>query len=68
MANQSELSALTAAAKQGDEQAISRLKAMRKAQKESSRRTEELRLRLLQLTDRHWEQAVSILKGWMNKD
>ncbi len=68
MANQSELSALTAAAKQGDGQAIARLKALRKEQKESSRRAEELRLRLLQLTDRHWEQALSILKGWMNKD
>ncbi len=68
MANLSERNALTAAAKQGDAQAIASLKARRKAQREASRRAEELRMRLLQLTDKHWDQTISILKGWMDKD
>ncbi len=67
MANQSERNALVNAAKLGDAQAIATLKAMRKAHKDASRRTEELRGRLLQLTEKHWDQTISILKGWMNK-
>ncbi len=68
MVNQSERRALTAAAQSGNEEALANLKALRKAQKEISRRTEELRVRLLQLTNRHWDQTICIVKGWMNQD
>ncbi len=59
---------IMALAKNGDADALSQLKEWRKAQKETSRRVEELKLRLLQLTDKHWEQSISILKGWLVKD
>ncbi len=65
MANQSMLKSL-AAAKAGDPQALAELKALRKAQKECSLRVEELKLRLLLLTEKHWDQSVSILKNWLN--
>ncbi len=68
MANLSERKSLTAAAKLGDEQAIASLKAQRKAQREASLRAEELRMRLLQLSEKHWDQTICILKGWMDKE
>ncbi len=59
---------IIALAKKGDANAINQLKEIRQSQKATSRRVEELRLRLLQLTERHWEQSVTIIKTWLAKD
>ncbi len=55
-------------AKAGDSQALQELKEWQRTQKETSRRVEELRLRLLQLSEKHWEQSICILKGWLNRE
>lgn len=47
-----------------DAPALAELRAQRKAQRDGSRRVEELKLRLVQLTERNWEQTVSIIKKW----
>lgn len=41
------------------------LRALRKEQKESSQRIEELKLRLFQISERHMEQAITIMKQWV---
>ncbi len=64
MANQSVPKALNVA-RAGDEQDLAELKALRKAQRESNLRVEELKLRLLLLSEKHWDQSISILKGWL---
>ena len=51
-----------------DAMALAELKALRKAQRESARRVEELKLRLLQLSENHWDQTVNILKRWIRTD
>ncbi len=67
MANQSALKELTIAAKAGNQQALAELRALRQAQRDSARKTEELKLRLFQLTESHWDQTVNILKRWLTK-
>ncbi len=47
---------------------IAELKALKKKQRETGRRVEELRLRLLQLSEQHWDQSMSIIKSWLDKD
>lgn len=44
---------------------LAELKALRKAQRESTQRIEELKLRLFQISERHMEQAISIMKQWV---
>lgn len=44
---------------------LAELKALRKMQRESSQRIEELKLRLFQISERHMEQAISIMKQWV---
>ncbi len=56
------------AAKAGDADALAEVRAWKKNQRESGRRVEEMRLRLLQLTEKHWEQSISIMKTWLNRD
>ncbi len=51
----------------GDSAAMEELKALKKKQRETSRRVEELKLRLLQLSEKHWDQSINILKGWLDK-
>ena len=41
-------------------------KALRATQRETSQRVEELKLRLFQMTEHHMDQAVSIIKSWVN--
>ncbi|MEG2172409.1 MAG: hypothetical protein RRY29_04025 [Desulfovibrionaceae bacterium] len=41
------------------------LKALRKNQRESSQRIEELKLRLFQISERHMDQTISIIKQWV---
>lgn len=43
------------------------IKALRHAQKETNQRVEELKLRLFRMTDQHMDQAVSIIKRWLDK-
>lgn len=49
----------------GNTPALAELRALRTAQKESTQRVEELKLRLFQMTERHMEQAISIMKSWI---
>lgn len=51
-----------------DAPSLAELKALRAAQRESSRRVEELKLRLFQMTERHMDQAIAIIKSWVNAD
>lgn len=44
---------------------LAELKALRKAQRESNQRIEELKLRLFQISERHMEQAINIMKQWV---
>ena len=43
------------------------IKALRYAQKETNQRVEELKLRLFRMTDQHMDQAVNIIKRWLDK-
>ena len=43
------------------------IKALRHAQKETNQRVEELKLRLFRMTDQHMDQAVNIIKRWLDK-
>ncbi len=66
MANESVRRALELA-KQGDANAMEEVRAWQRGQREANRRVEELKLRLLQLSEKHWEQSINILKGWLDK-
>jgi len=43
-------------------------RAVVQARKEAAQRVEELKLRLMVLVDRHFEQSLRIIKGWMKGD
>lgn len=58
--------ALTQAASDTAAPTLAELKALRTAQRETSQRVEELKLRLFQMTEHHMDQAVSIIKSWVN--
>lgn len=45
---------------------LSQLKAVRLAQKATNQRVEELKLRLFRLTEQHMEQAVSLIRRWLD--
>lgn len=47
---------------------LSDLRALRKAQKETNQRVEELKLRLFRVTEKHMDQAVSLIRRWLNSD
>jgi len=40
-------------------------RAVAQARKEASQRVEELKLRLMTLVDRHFEQSLRIIKSWL---
>lgn len=65
MAKSSARNALTPANEGAHTPLLANLKALRKTQREASQRVEELKLRLFQLTERHMEQATSIIKNWL---
>ncbi len=67
MTKESVLSTLQRA-KAGDAQAMQELKDWQRTQRETARRVEELRLRLLQLTEKNWEQSISIVKNWLTRE
>lgn len=66
MAKKPERSALSQNAAQADPPSLAELKALRRAQREASQRVEELKLRLFQITERHMDQAISLIRGWLN--
>lgn len=45
---------------------LAELRAIRLAQRATNQRVEELKLRLFRLTEQHMEQAVSLLRRWMD--
>ena len=65
MAKQPARNALTQNAAQGDVPSLAELKALRRSQREASQRVEELKLRLFQITEKHMDQAISLIKGWI---
>lgn len=45
---------------------LSELRALRLAQRATNQRVEELKLRLFRLTEQHMDQAVSLIRRWMD--
>lgn len=56
------------AAGEGHAPSLAELRAYRHAQKETNRRVEELRLRLFRMTEQHMDQAIRIIKRWLDAD
>lgn len=54
------------AASEDNVPSLAELRAYRHAQKETNRRVEELRLRLFRMTEQHMDQAIRIIKRWMD--
>lgn len=48
--------------------ALSELRAIRLAQRATNQRVEELKLRLFRITEQHMDQAVSLIRRWMDSD
>ncbi|MEG6503011.1 MULTISPECIES: flagellar M-ring protein FliF [unclassified Desulfovibrio] len=46
--------------------ALAQLKALRLAQRETNQRVEELKLRLVRITEQHMDQAVRLIKRWLS--
>ncbi|MBS6830189.1 MAG: flagellar M-ring protein FliF [Desulfovibrio sp.] len=44
---------------------LAELKALRHAQKETNQRVEELKLRLFHITEQHMDQAVRLIRRWL---
>lgn len=64
MAKPSSKNAVNAA----DAPRLAELKALRKAQRDSTQRIEETKLRLFQMSERHMDQIISILKQWVRPE
>lgn len=47
---------------------LSELRAIRLAQRATNQRVEELKLRLFRITEQHMDQAVSLIRRWMDKN
>lgn len=45
---------------------LSELRSLRLAQRATSQRVEELKMRLFRLTEQHMEQTVSLIRRWMD--
>ncbi|MBO5490199.1 MAG: flagellar M-ring protein FliF [Desulfovibrio sp.] len=48
-----------------DGPSLAKLRAQRRAQRETNQRVEELKLRVLRFTEQHMEQAVRLIKRWL---
>ena len=46
---------------------MSQLRALRLAQRETSRRIEELRLKVMRFTEQHMDQTVRLIKHWLRE-
>ena len=65
MPKQPALSAGKKAGKDLSPQEIAQLKALRKAQRDASQRVEALKLKLFQITEHHMDQAISLIRRWI---
>lgn len=45
---------------------LTQLKTLRRAQKETNQRVEELKLRLFRITEQHMDQAVRLIRRWLS--
>ena len=45
---------------------LAQLKTLRRAQRETNQRVEELKLRLFRITEQHMDQAVRLIKRWLS--
>lgn len=45
---------------------LAELRALRKAQKATNQRVEELKMKLFRMTEQHMDQALSLIRGWMD--
>lgn len=50
----------------GTPPALAELRAMRMAQKATNQRVEELKLKLFRVTEQHMDQAISLIRKWMD--
>ncbi len=57
---------LTAGGK-SDLPSLAELKQIRLAQRATNQRVEELKMRLFRITEQHMDQAVSLIRRWMEK-
>ncbi|WP_308621261.1 flagellar M-ring protein FliF [uncultured Desulfovibrio sp.] len=48
--------------------ALADLRAIRLAQKATSQRVEELKLRVFRMTEQHMDQAVSLIRRWLKDE
>lgn len=46
---------------------LAELKALRKAQRATNQRVEELKMRLFRMTEHHMDQAVNLIRRWMEE-
>ncbi|MDR1857004.1 MAG: flagellar M-ring protein FliF [Desulfovibrio sp.] len=50
----------------GDASSLPDGRSVRQAKKETAQRVEDLRLQLLRITEKHMDQAVRILRDWLD--
>ncbi len=46
---------------------LTELKTLRKAQRETHQRVEELKMKLFRMTEQHMDQAVNLIRRWMGE-
>lgn len=49
-----------------DPPSLAELRAIRLAQRATNQRVEELKLRLFRMTEQHMDQAVSLIRRWLD--
>ncbi len=47
---------------------LAELRAIRLAQRATNQRVEELKMRLFRMTEQHMDQAVSLIRRWMDNE
>lgn len=47
--------------------ALAELREIRRAQRATSQRVEELKMRLFRMTEQHMDQAVNLIRRWMEE-
>ncbi|MBQ9405994.1 MAG: flagellar M-ring protein FliF [Desulfovibrio sp.] len=48
-------------------QKLAEIRAQRRAQRETNHRIEDLKVQLIQFTEKHMEQAVRLIKRWLKE-
>ena len=49
----------------GNAPSLAELREIRRAQKATNQRVDELKMRLFRITEHHMDQAVSLIRRWM---